>query len=40
MDGDLEFTLGSSVVTVVGTSFVARCGEAAQTAKAVHGKSE
>ncbi|CAJ1455681.1 unnamed protein product [Effrenium voratum] len=27
VDGDLEFTLGSSVVTVVGTSFVARCGE-------------
>ena len=27
VDADLEFTLGTSSVTIVGTSFVARCGE-------------
>eukprot|EP00439_Symbiodinium_sp_Y106_P012060 s2756_g1.t2 len=27
VDGDLDFTLGTSSVTIVGTSFVARCGE-------------
>lgn len=27
VDGDLEFTFGTNVMTVAGTSFVARCGE-------------
>ena len=27
VDGDLDFTLGTSSVTIAGTSFVARCGE-------------
>ena len=27
VDGDLEFAMGTDVITVVGTSFVARCGE-------------